>query len=691
LIKVKDDEGASDESIKCPTCHESVSLPVGKVNGLTQNLWLARQVKIASLCDGTSDKVTPCDSCVSGDSSAVAFCSQCWVNLCGFCKEDHQRSRDTFNHQLIDKGKTPSFDKMSPMPVKCIKHVKEEIKFYCSTCEELACRDCILVHHKDHQYGDCDDVASDSCKEEMKQCASKVDSNKIMAVVDGALDNGAQMVKEIEKREGEVKAEINEAFDLLQHELESRRKYLLHKTEEIASNKKMSLSNQMETFDRLKGSVSQASKLIEAIVESNDSGEILSIKKLIKDQITRCANKFEELNFKIEANEKMFASFDVTTMKSKINSFGGVSTIPASGCTIDSGLGVPLATVGVERKFKVRGIDDNGKPVNDIPLNALVVSSDGNDEKVEEVKITSSDDCTTTVSFVPERVGEMKVSLLVGGQHINGSPCKISVKQKRDYSSLGNQLRSYNVGTRTYGVAVDTNGEVYASSDGGYIQVFNNDGTPTRRIGSSGDGNGQFKWPWGLVIVGETLYVTDHSLHRVQMFSTTTSQYIGQFGSKGSGQGQFNDPRGITHDGKGHILVADCCNYRVQVFTLDGTFVQVIDCDGQSVYDVAVDNDGNIHVPYYNQNIVQVFSSDGVTKLYSYNNPNGNFNNPEGTLIDDEGYCFIGSTNSSLHILDSTGRQVNVICGLGDPLGLAMDKEGHVYVADFSNKCIRKY
>jgi sugar lactone lactonase YvrE len=132
---------------------------------------------------------------------------------------------------------------------------------------------------------------------------------------------------------------------------------------------------------------------------------------------------------------------------------------------------------------------------------------------------------------------------------------------------------------------------------------------------------------------------------------------------------------------------------------LDGTFVQVIDCDGQLAYDVAVDNDGNIHVTYRNQHIVQVFSSDGLLKFSeSYDNPNGNFQHPQGILIDDEGYRFIGSyaysgitNNSSLHILDPTGRQINVIYGLGETCGLAMDNEGHIYVADSTNQCIRKY
>uniref|UniRef100_A0A1X7U9T4 Uncharacterized protein n=1 Tax=Amphimedon queenslandica TaxID=400682 RepID=A0A1X7U9T4_AMPQE len=149
----------------------------------------------------------------------------------------------------------------------------------------------------------------------------------------------------------------------------------------------------------------------------------------------------------------------------------------------------------------------------------------------------------------------------------------------RDYTTLTNQ-RSFDVGSGTSGVAVHTNGEVFASSNDGFVQVFSEDGTAVRRIGSKGNGNGQFDRPWGLLLVGDRLYVSDNNLHRVQYFSATTGQYIGQFGSNGNGNGQFSSPRGMSTDGKGNILVADISNKRVQVFKEDGTFVQVTECDG---------------------------------------------------------------------------------------------------------------
>ena len=402
-------------------------------------------------------------------------------------------------------------------------------------------------------------------------------------------------------------------------------------------------------------------------------------------------------------------SLDVTSMSNDINalSVSAVGVDP-SGCFIDTGLAVPMATVGKERKFTVTIVDDTGRAINGAGgvLNASLVSVDG---VKEEVTVTESNNCIT-VSCVPQRVGQLELSLKVGSQHIKGSPYQFFVKQKRNYGSMENQC-SYKV-CGTLGVAVGTNGDVYASSTDSdlpyeestkaYIQVFNNNGTAICTIGSKGYGNGQFSEPHGLVLVDDTLYVTDSSLHRVQMFAASTGKYIGQFGgSRGEGHGQLSTPLGITYDGKDRILVADFNNRRVQVFNMDGTFVQVIDCNGQLPTDVAVDNIGNIHVTYLSEDVVQVFSPDGITKIRTYSNPNGNLKNPRGIAIDDEGYSFIttfgySSINNqspcSLHVLDPTGNQVNVIDqGVHKPCGVALDRQGYVYVADCSKCCIMKY
>jgi hypothetical protein len=259
---------------------------------------------------------------------------------------------------------------------------------------------------------------------------------------------------------------------------------------------------------------------------------------------------------------------------------------------------------------------------------------------------------------------------------------------------LNDKVCSYNVGVNTYGVAVDTNGDVYASCNGGFIQVFDNNGTPTRRIFSFVT-RSNFQ---GLLIVGETLYACATNLHQVQMFSTITSQYIGQFGSNGSGEGQFNQPRGMAYDGKGHILVADCGNGRVQVFTIDGTFVQVIKCN-LPPQDVAVNNNGDIHVVSPNQNTIQVFSSSGAPKNglivnnnYRQVNYAGRYYDvPTSTCtllgiiaIDDLGQQLVITNNRWLLVFDATGHMINEIgLSLQSPAGITLDKDGNVYIADY--------
>ena len=206
-------------------------------------------------------------------------------------------------------------------------------------------------------------------------------------------------------------------------------------------------------------------------------------------------------------------------------------------------------------------------------------------------------------------------------------------------------------------------------------------------------GNGEFQCPFGLLLEGDRLYVSDNSLHCVQYFSATTGQYIGQFGCNGKENGQFSNPYGMSTDGKGNILVADYSNNRVQVFKEDDTFVQVIQCDGKPS-DVAVDNEGKIHVIVLNQHHVQVFSPDGKTHLNLYSNPAGSFQNPQAIAIDDEGYIFITAQYSGtyyLHVLNYDRKQVNLLSGLNNAWGITLHKDGHIYVADTSNHRIMKY
>ncbi|XP_011408249.1 PREDICTED: E3 ubiquitin-protein ligase TRIM71-like, partial [Amphimedon queenslandica] len=445
----------------------------------------------------------------------------------------------------------------------------------------MVCRDCILLNHQGHQYKGYNEECETARKALKKSVAS---CDGVIPPVTEAIANGEKMLEQIATRKEEVRQEIKETFEELKAALDKRCNDLLMETEEIARAKKNSVKKQLDGFHKLVKQVSHGRHLASSVSERTDPGEVLSVKKLITNQLEECIQDYKKLPLEIEENEVILTRLDTSSLSKEINEFGSVSEVDIDAYSIDSGLAIALATVKKERKFKVSlpaGIDKAASY-----LKGSFIKSDGSKEEGRVVIV--NDNNTAIVSCTPQSIGGYELSVTIRGHHIKGSPYQLSVKASRDYTTLTNQ-RSFNVGNGTYGVAVHTNGEVFASShDDGFVQVFSEDDTAVRRIGSKGNGNGQFDYPWGLLLVGDRLYVSDNTLHRVQYFSATT---------------------GMSTDGKGNILVADLSNSRVQVFKEDGTFVQVIQCDG-TASDVAVDNEGKIHVTIHNQHHVQVFSPD---------------------------------------------------------------------------------
>lgn len=128
------------------------------------------------------------------------------------------------------------------------------------------------------------------------------------------------------------------------------------------------------------------------------------------------------------------------------------------------------------------------------------------------------------------------------------------------------------------GIAVDSTGLIYTSdSNNGCVQVFQSDmGTWMRKLGSKGEGRGQFQLPCALTVDRlNQIYCVDYGLSRVSIFSKTGS-LVRAFGEKGQGPGQFNVPRSIVVDKNDKIYVLDAHNNRIQVFSPTGDHIYTI-------------------------------------------------------------------------------------------------------------------
>lgn len=163
-------------------------------------------------------------------------------------------------------------------------------------------------------------------------------------------------------------------------------------------------------------------------------------------------------------------------------------------------------------------------------------------------------------------------------------------------------------------IAFESDGSFWVSDVSGRLQKFDAAGAfvkkffPAQLIGGSNYGVQTLS---GLAIDGSNIYVTESSLHRVAVYSTSTTNILGgvlpdsSFGAIGSNAGQFFQPRGISVSG-GDFIVADDGNSRVQVIGEDaaagaaGTITFNSPVSGDKIYNktgvpldfTAVDPDG---------------------------------------------------------------------------------------------------
>ncbi len=115
-------------------------------------------------------------------------------------------------------------------------------------------------------------------------------------------------------------------------------------------------------------------------------------------------------------------------------------------------------------------------------------------------------------------------------------------------------------------------------NDNHRIIVYTLDGKFVKEIGEVGFENGQFRYPYSIVIDKKGMfYVVDVLNTRVQVFNNE-GLFVRNIGEWGIEKGQFFRPQGIAIDNKGRIFVTE--SYQkigvIQAFTEDGTFLAIL-------------------------------------------------------------------------------------------------------------------
>lgn len=236
--------------------------------------------------------------------------------------------------------------------------------------------------------------------------------------------------------------------------------------------------------------------------------------------------------------------------------------------------------------------------------------------------------------------------------------------------------------TRPGRIAVDSvRRRVYVLDvDDGSVSVFGLDGSIIQVIGSSGAGSSQFYKPEGLALDGSgNLYVADTGNARIQKISPEGS-FVGYWGIYGTGNGQFVKPAAlaVSPDSR-HLYVVDRSLHRVQKFTVSGQFVKGWGSVGASddhfngPSGIACSRNGELYIADTGNHRIKKYSADG-------------------SLIGWWGSYDVGAQSFWLDPgSQKTGAVSDSDGGFDTPVDIAVDSEGHVFVADSGNFRVQKF
>jgi len=228
-----------------------------------------------------------------------------------------------------------------------------------------------------------------------------------------------------------------------------------------------------------------------------------------------------------------------------------------------------------------------------------------------------------------------------------------------------------------------------------------------------GSADGQFYNPLGLAFDHHRglLLVVDAEKHRVQVCSCDGGgSFVSKFGEKGNQPGQFLRPYAlaIDHD-HDRILITDCGNHRVQSWSLsEQSFLSCIgrrgsgDLEFNNPRGIAIDKHHHriIIVDSFNNRLVFLSSID-LSFLFSTKGNRSGLNYPSSIAIDDDRHRIIVSdtNNHRVQVLSSIdgsflfqfGSQGDQPCQFKNPLGVCIDNQGRIIVADVCNDRLQSF
>ena len=568
----------------------------------------------------------------------------------------------------------------------CHKHTHQTKSYLCTTCGISVCRDCITTSHSakaGHLIISITDIETSYLQELNVSQNLLVEKKRTLEIITSEITS-LTAAKDVAVKDTES------LMKLAQQQQEKRRNDLINvimdkfnTQQNVLLDKKKQMEEAIEMLDK---SITQAKAKTKTGHQSNF--------KTMNECLKKTNDETQMNYFRLDLGESYFAldsNKGLDEFKKSLFSLGRIYTkgfLPTSIAFRSKGL---IAGHTAEIKVEVHNHNGDQLPISSGSFSVKLIDPLG----TELHAVLCPTKCTVT--FTPQMGGPHQVSGMFLEQKLMNEETHISVSSNN----------------------------------------------PVLKFGGKGSGNGTLKSPKRIAIDDNCLYVVDYENKLIQKF-TAEGDFLSQFSVDVHNKNcstldlaldadrrllyctETFDEKDIMHTK--NVLVFDLNGELQHTFTpsnLSCAFYLAInkqnelivtnhvqqclsklDCEGKFLCHMGhitfpgyfiMNQDDSMIVPDMNGKCVKLLNPNGTIN-HHFGSPGtgkGQLKEPRGVATDGENILVGDAGNNRIQVFTNGGAFVSMIESSGDPLseprGLAITKDGHVYVADSGNHCIKKY
>lgn len=721
---------AESLSVTCPVCRQQSILPIDGVRALQANIF------ITSLMDVTVHGL--CGVCHLEFPRLSTKCSTCVKNLCDTCAQLHRQDENLNTHDLVPIPECLTSDGHSNLV--CPNHGRNDLQFYCTSCETGVCKDCTTVEHIGHDIISLPEAVEEHrttlealIKEARDQIPKLDEARNSISDVDQSLTNQTKITE----------CKIAETFDNLIRLMSNRKETLIKDLYEVYNEKHLVLMNQKDNLANQIERIKECCEVTEETLTDGSDSDIL----LVRKEMSQKLQEFAAGVIRKEPEENEFIDFDTAHCQGLMKSLGTLGYIKTNSAiafnTTATGEGLKHAYVNKPGVIMISTKDCHG---NLVKVGNAVIDSElqaSNGDRIIPA-ITDQQNGMYELVYLLPREDNYVMFIKLFGRHIKGSPYKIKAVNVV-VDDHGDTPGAHSKIPRTAAIKQKGTKRPSSSKSGSHRKSNLIEDDLLWRVGVKGRNKGEFTNPQGVCCIDNRILVADSNNQVAQVF-TLTGECKLKFGLPGRIPGKMQRPTGVAVTQNGNFLIADYDNKWISVFAPDGKYVNkigtgkllgpkglavdrnghiiVVDNKASTIFIfqsngkllskfgsrgngdqqfagphyVAVNANNDIIVTDFHNHCVKVFDCEGnfLFRFGSNGEGNGQFNAPTGIAVDEFGNMLVADWgNSRIQVFDSNGSFLSYVNTTADPLygpqGLAITPENTVVVSDSGNHCIKVY